>query len=241
MTVAVVAAMAEELASLSWRLAGKRPPQPGRWIECETGGREMLLATTGEGASQSSAALRALSSARSLDVVLGVGVGGGLSPELEAGDLVIAERVIDAATGAELTSEPTGWLTKGLRARSVQAGAVVSSPAIVWRAEAKRRLADLVVGAATAVVDLESAGWMAICAEAGLPVVIARCVCDPVDEDLPLDFEALRNPSGTVDRRRVVMAALVRPGVWIPLRRLERRVRAGSERIADWVLEVVAP
>ena len=72
-------------------------------------------------------------------------------------------------------------------------------------------------------------------ADAGTGVIAGaavRAVCDTVEEDLPLDFNRYRDASGRLDRLYVARAALLRPGLIVPLWRLRRRVALCSENLA---------
>ncbi len=239
MTVVVVAAMPEEMEPLA-KAAGARAPHTGAVVEGVLGSRRLLLTVTGEGSTAATAALDTVLRSAEADCVLGIGVGGGLTAGLGSAELVVARRVVEAETGAEHHTGATPWSARALAAPGVHVGSIVSVTEILSTHRQKAAIAPLAAGEA-AVVDLESWSWADTSLRHGVPCAVAKCVCDPLEEDLPLDFERLRGPSGTVDRRRVIAHALPRPTLWPALRRLERTVGEGARATADWVRFVVSP
>lgn len=219
------------------RLVGREPASIGEGLQCSLDGVDIWLMATGDGPSHAGVALRALLKTLSVEALVGVGVAGGLSRDLTLGNLVVARRVLDEASGRAYTAPPSRWLDRGRQVAGVHDGTAVSAVAIADGAESKGRLAKL--EPATAVVDLESAAWCAAAGQAGVPWVIARAVTDTHDETLPLDFEALRDESGAVDRGRVLRRAALQPRTWPGLLRLRRRLARAGEALAEWSLEVL--
>lgn len=250
MTVAVVAALPEEIAPLARRLGVALPRAGERAVAAGVGRRDLRLLATGDGARSARASLAALLAEAPVEAVLGLGLAGGLTADLSVGELVVIETVVDEASRRSWRPASGPWGERGRRAGAAHAAAgaaargaatAVSAVAIATTPAAKARLAPLAGGAATrVVVDLETAVWCEVCDRAGVPLVVARWVSDGADEALPLDFEACRDAGGAVDRRRVVRAALARPASWRALWRLRRRLERAGEDLATWALEVLA-
>src|ERR1700742_3245496 len=100
MTIAIVAAMPEELAPLRARLSGPLRTQPTalRTLVVEhgrLGGHDVALAATGDGARNAREGVVALLGASGARALIVIGVSGALSPELATADLVVASRVTD--------------------------------------------------------------------------------------------------------------------------------------------------
>jgi len=237
--IVVVAALAAELAPLARRLARRPPPPAGGWWSCRAGGREITLVTTGDGARRARQAVEALVALARPRVLVGVGCAGGATPGLGAGDVLVAERVIDEASGEIVIPPDSRWQRRGRALPGVVAGSIVSAPRIARDREAKARAGAAAPPGPTAV-DLESWAWARAAAGAGLPFVLLRGVTDPLDERLPLDFEGLRGAAGVLGRGRVLLAASRRPASWPGLLRLRGRLRAVAGRLADCALEVAA-
>jgi adenosylhomocysteine nucleosidase len=238
MTIAVVSALAEELAPLALRLAGRRPAATGHSLACQVGGRQARLMVTGDGAARAGENARRLVAEAAPEVLVGLGAAGGLTPDLSVGDTVVALQVLDERSGGIYRAPASLWLERGRRFAGARDATVVSACAVAVDRGAKARLAALV--APPAVVDLESAAWAAAATAAGVPFVIVRVVSDTWAEDLPLDFEALRDGRGSVDRLRVLGTALVRPRSWRALLTLRHRLARVGEELGDWGIEVLA-
>jgi nucleoside phosphorylase len=237
--VAVLAALKDELAPLAGYLSGLRVERLEnlKIRRGELSGFEVILAVTGDGeiAARRGAA-RLLEEIRP-DVVFAVGVAGGLSPGLEPGQVVVAERVM-GENGTAMSTDPE-WLTRGLSVPGTRRGTILSATRIAVTPEDKARLHRQVGADGAAVVDLESAAFVAEALGRGLPCLVARAVCDTAEEALPLDFNRFRTAAGGVSQGRVLRHALTHPGVVEALMGLRDRVRSCSRTLAELVAEVL--
>jgi adenosylhomocysteine nucleosidase len=226
MMIAIVAAMPEELAPLRARLSGPLRTQPTslRSLVVEhgrLGGHEVALAVTGDGARNARegvAALLAASRARALVVI---GVSGALSPELATADLVVASRVTDEegrVREADLES-----VAAAARATGGRTAVIVSARRIADSVAEKRRLAQE-AGPNLAVVDLESASYVAAAEAAGIPWIVLRAVSDTAGEALPPLLNRSLDAGGAVSRGRVLRGLLGDPGALPHLLALRKRV-----------------
>jgi 4-hydroxy-3-methylbut-2-en-1-yl diphosphate reductase len=177
------------------------------------GGRKgpatLVIERTGMGLAKAAQAARGLSATSRPAAVAIAGLGGALNDNLVPGDLIVAERLLDA-TGREVMTLPSAALLaaelrrSGLRART---GTVLSTDHIVTGAE---RGALCALGAD--VVDMEStavaeAGW-------GVPLAVLRAVSDSPGVEL-------FSPAGA---RGVYKALLA--------------LRASRRALADWAAAV---
>ena len=229
---AIVSALAAELAGVLAATRGRhrlRPPRPldpprgrrGPWVILGSlAGEEVALMATGDGPAAAAAGLETLLTAVRPSRLLAIGVGGGLTPGLAEGTLVAARRVV-AGDGSAPPRQPDGaWLERALACGCV-AGIAVSADRILADPRARHALLGQaldpagVAAAATpattatpappiATVDLESAAYAGLAAAWSLPFLVVRAVLDPVEEELPLDFEACRDRGGRVRNARVV-------------------------------------
>lgn len=233
---AVVAALAEELAPLRARLRGIAREE-SRGLLLESGhleGRRLALAVTGDGARNASvgvAALLAASGARSLVVI---GVSGALSRQLTTAALVVASRVTDE-DGRSVTAD-VGQVAAAARATGARAAVVVSAARIADSAREKQRLALCArAGETAAVVDLESASYVAAAVAAGIPWLVLRAVSDTADEDLPELLNRSRDDGGAVRRAQVALRLLRQPRALPFLLALRARVGRCAEVLAGAV------
>jgi len=229
--VAVVAPLSEEVAALAGRLEKRVLRRAGdlRFTEGSLCRRRVAVAATGDGARRASRGLIALIEAVEPTEVWVLGVAGGVSPELEIGDLVAAEAVRDEATGEVL--RPAVECAAG-----VLTGVVVSAERIQSFARDKRRLWEELGCPSPAVVDVESAACARAADAAGVPWRVLRAVSDSAAVDLPLDFETFRDEEGSLERSRIARYAALRPGVVRRLLELRGVVERCSDRLADAVV-----
>jgi nucleoside phosphorylase len=246
--IAVVAAMPEELAPLRGRLTdrvsedGPRPAAQARAgrLSIERGwlnGRRVLLAATGDGAANARAGLSELLAGGPVDGLIVIGVAGALSAGLPSGALVVGSRVIDE--GGRSFAADLDQVAAVARATGGRPGVVVSAGRIADSTSEKQRLAGLTgagVGAGAAVVDLESATYLAAAVAAGVPWLVLRSVSDTADEALPELLNQSRDGGGGVRRGQVLLGLLRQPQALPFLLTLRGRVARGAEALAAAVV-----
>jgi adenosylhomocysteine nucleosidase len=106
-------------------------------------------------------------------------------------------------------------------------GPFVSVDEIVVRAEEKREYARI-TGAIG--LDMESAALAIASQQAQVPFLILRTVSDLLDEDLPLDFNLFRKPTGWP---RGIGSLLMAPSRLRGIRRLRRQSRAAAAQLTQ--------
>ena len=231
MTIAIVAAMPEEIAPLRARLVAPVRTQRGTLVveRGRLGGREVALCATGDGARNARAGVEALLAASGAEALVVLGVSGALSPELVTADLVVASRVTDE-DGAVHEADPA-WVAAATRATGGRPAVVVSARRIADSAEEKRRLARQ-AGAGLALVDLESAAYVAAARARTLPWLVLRAVSDRFEENLPPLLNRSLDAGGAVNRGRVLRGLLGDPGALPQLLALRKRVGQCAEVLA---------
>jgi adenosylhomocysteine nucleosidase len=162
-----------------------------------------------------------------------LGVSGALTPALTTGDLIVGARVRDEegrthdAAGAQVITlaQATGG----------RPALVMSARKIADTLAEKTRLALLAAREADglpAVVDLESAAYVAAAARAGVPWVVLRAVSDTADEALPAILNRSADASGSVSRGRVLRGLFSDPSALPHLLALRKRVAHCAEVLA---------
>ena len=245
MTTLIVSAMTEELAVLRARLAGATAlPITGAArvrdvVSGRLGGHPVVLAATGDGARNAREGIAALLAALPVRQLLVLGISGGLTADLRAGDVVVATRVVDEAADASTAmTAPGPAVEAATRASGARPAVIVSGRHLADSVAEKRRLAAL-AGATTAGVDLESAGYVAAAQAAGLPWTILRAVSDTADEALPALLNRARDEGGAVRRGSVVRGLFGDPGALPALMALRRRLKLCAESLARAATAVV--
>lgn len=140
--------------------------------------------------------------------VISFGIAGGLMPGLEAGTIVVADRVIDAQGGTLLTDAV--WrerLTDRLaRGHSIMTGGIAGSDRAIGSPAEKAALAGTTGALA---VDMESHAVGRSAARLGIPFLAVRAVADTAERGLPPWLAGVIDPEGRT-RLRVLAAGLLK-------------------------------
>jgi nucleoside phosphorylase len=201
-------------------------------------GTPVVLGRTGDGARNAERGARTLLDLYPVSCIIIVGLAGGLTASLRPGCVLAAREVVDEDRPAPRPD--AAWLERAMGASGAIPAIFVSTPGLLCTASAKTEARGRLPRGAIAAVDLETATFARIAAARGLPYLALRTVSDPAEESLPLDFNDLRDASGAVDRRRVVIRAILRPRLIPPLWRLHRRMAQCSENLAAAVCASLA-
>jgi adenosylhomocysteine nucleosidase len=235
---AIVAPLAEEVAAVLRRLTDPRAERRSelRAHRGSLAGRQVVVASTGDGARRAALGLRGVVDAWSPTRVLVLGVAAGLSEGLDIGRLVLGERLLDDCGEA-----PPPDLEWGRRAAiDALAGTVFSAGRIAVTAQEKRATRARLETEGAVVLDLESAALARQANATGRPFVVLRAVSDRFDESLPLDFNLFVDEDGGVRRDEVVRHVALRPHLLPALIELRRRVERCARALAAAAEEMVA-
>jgi hopanoid-associated phosphorylase len=161
--------------------------------------------------------------------VLSFGIAGGLDPELEAGDLVVATRV-RASQGAWRAD--MAWAARLARITGARLGVLAGAEAVVAGPAGKRALR---MATDAIAVDLESAAAAAYAARHGLPFAAFRAVADAAGETIPAAALVGLTPDGRTAPLRVLAALMRSPTQFRPLLDVAKRSKQGLEALAHGV------
>jgi adenosylhomocysteine nucleosidase len=170
------------------------------------------------------------------ELLVSIGLAGGLDPALRTGDLVIASTLVtpgEIAYRAETQPEWREKLAEAMRGelRCVIAPIVGSDTAIV-SAQAK---AELFRATQAVAVDMESHGVARAAAEMGVPFIALRVIADEAHRAIPWSAMAGMAPDGSVRPAAVIFRLLLR--LWevpalIRLARDSKQAHAALGRVA---------
>lgn len=181
-----------------------------------------IAVANGPGFPLAGAALDAVRERRNIRGVVSVGYCGALRENLQRNDIVIATHINHRTARTPMVQRP------------FVRGPVASDDHVVTSAGEKFRLAAS--GAVAAEMEAD-----ALCRRAeewGVPFYCVRVVTDTADEELPLDFNRLRDADGRFSRSRILLAALRRPGSLVPvLLRFDRRCRSASAALGEFIAD----
>lgn len=237
--VAAVGTLWREVGPLARRLRGRKVWKSAgrRFVAGRLGEVEMILTATGEGSHLARLGVEMLLQRFSVDRLIMLGVAGGLTPDLEAGAVVVARQVLDGQ--AVVPPPDEDWVEATVASTVATEGTVVSATRIASDAAEKKEIWRRSAGKGSGVVDLESAAIARAATARRLPYLVIRAVSDTADESLPLDFERFRDRQGKIAQARVAFRALCQPTLWPSLMRLRTRVNRCAEKLADVVEEAL--
>ena len=239
-TVAILAALRREISPLEARTTISRRWRSG-WFRAARGildGTDVILASTGDGAENAASGARALLDHHPVRRVIVVGVAGALSPALAHGGLLLAREVLDESV--PVSGPDSAWLQRALRGTGAIPATIVSSRTILCTRRAKREAYHRLPRGTVAGIDLETATFARAASERGIPYIALRAISDVAEESLPMDFNALRDGTGAVDVRRVVLQALSRPRLLLSLWSYRGKMALCSENLAGAVRTLLA-
>ncbi len=164
-------------------------------------------------------------------VALGVsGVSGGLDPDLEPGDLILADSIIQENGNTcqqiwEGNSKFVEISYAALIAKGIPAyrGAIITVRKAVLSARNKQALFTKTNALA---VDMESAAVAAVANNAGLPFFALRAVCDATTRSVPIEIFDCLNQAGRVRLLHLFRMLLIRPALVSDLLRTRKDFNA---------------
>jgi adenosylhomocysteine nucleosidase len=196
------------------------PPEAGifRMRYRQAFGVPPLLSFTGMGPGAAHrAGTRMLESVRP-DRVISCGFAGGLRPDLRPGDLV--------ADGSD-------WPDALPLPRNVNLGRFYGATRVATTRAEKNHLHALTNADA---VEMESSVLRDLCRARGIPILILRAISDSAEEDLPIDFNPLIRPDGSLNWLKLMRTVVGQPGRIPALLRLQRRSHQAAGALAESLL-----
>ena len=200
--------------------------EPVRKAAASVGVNEIVLFTGAMGPknarSKAEGAFAASSVAKPAAVLI-TGLCGGLTADLNEGDIMVYDACLSAVEGGRKLScdvALTRSIESVLKSASIsyqRASGVMSSRIATNRAE---RSALATSGAR--VVDMESLAILDVAASIGVPAAVLRVVSDSVDRNLP-DLNSALNEGGGLDGRKALGVALRSPIATVRLLAANRR------------------
>ena len=223
-----------EARALARALGLSRQPSPGlhpAWGRLTRNGSQLLL-TVGPRGEKLAEALpdRPLA-------FLGVGLAGGLAPDVTPGCLVIGEQVLDEA-GRAWRSDPAlvGFAIQGLSRLGLphRVGTLVTESQLVTTPAAK---ASLWRRTGALAVDLESAHCLAEAHRQGIPALAVRAVADGPQMALDPVWTDVVNTRGAINHGRLLKTLLGRPDLLIQAMRLWQASRRALSHLGRFLPE----
>jgi adenosylhomocysteine nucleosidase len=220
----IVAADRREFAGFEpsrWRLQPTRIAV--RWAAAGfLGQTAVLLAANGPGGANALGALEAAGRVATIGAILSTGFAGALAPELEVGDVFLAETVLEFNTGVEYPVKLPEC------AESAARGRLVTMDSVAQDAATKARLRQIGADA----VDMETAALVRAAQARQLPFYCVRAVSDDARTSFEVDFNAARRSDGTFSGWRIAAQAGLSPRRWRHLMDLKQAGEQASRNLA---------
>ncbi len=243
--VLVTAAVRQELSGLEKLLEGIEflPGERGCYLRGALAGTEVLLGLTGIGGRRAGGKIGLFLDTENPELLLATGFGGGLTGTVSSGDVILAEKVVEASRGGQ---EPRELETDETLLEAL--GAVSSSPAtmhrgslltvedVVCSAKQKRALGSR-YGAEG--VDMESYVILQEALKRGVPCIAARAVLDEAGFDLPRGLDGIPDSDGRLGAMRLAALVIRRPWSIPGLLALRSRSVLASAGLAAFVKAAV--
>jgi len=187
-------------------------------------GEPALFVANGPGPKLAEEAVRNVSERQAVAAWVSIGFCGGLDPSLRVGDIFVANEVL----GVGPALSPAGAV------RAHRTGRLISSDRVAVTAREKRELRCTGADA----VEMEAAPVARNARQNGIPFYCVRVVTDTAAEELPLDFNRMRDAGGRFSRARIIAAACRKPGVVFPeLFRMNQRTKSASRALGDFIAD----
>ena len=231
--VVVFTALAWERRCALAGIGSVEPAGPHQWTGTGSGGRSVLVVQTGIGVARARTAAAAVPAAGAF---VSAGCAGALVPWLRAGDVVVADRIVDPGGAAPIPAAGDGVVAwAAVHGFRVHMGPIVSSPSVLATALAKEAAA----ADGALVVEMESAGLATEARARGIPFVGVRVVLDGAHDAVPA-LAGLDPATGDVHVGRVLAAIAVRPPLWFLAARLARQTRLAERSLRGFMRAFLA-
>ncbi len=228
--VGIVAALPMEVGYLVDRLRRVRKYHSAAMpvIEGELDGKIVAIAIGGMGRDASRRAAGVLIDGHRPSWVLSAGFAGGLNPALARNDLAIPEEVIDPEGHRFPVSRPDSI---GSGSRSV-AGRLLTVDRLILDAAEKRGLHET---SGADLVDMESSGVAAFCADRLVRFLSVRIVSDDARTSLPGEIGSLMTKSGSYRIGAALRAVWNRPSSLKDFWTLHEQALESADRLATFL------
>jgi len=218
--VAIIAALERELSPLiaDWELSTVEAS--GRSLICYEG-PEIVVVFSGIGCRRAEEAARAAVKKYAPQALISAGLAGALIRSLKAGNIVLPNVIINAASGLEYRCNLGGDVIGG--------GVLVSN----FEIATKRSKPELVECFHALVVDMEAAGVAKVAMEEDLRFRCVKSISDELDFDMPPLNQFIAD--GELETGRLARWALRRPHYWPAMIALGLKSRRASRALCDWL------
>ncbi len=239
MKIGIITAMPEEFRAVAGILGAADSMKFGslRAGRFNTAEHDILLVESGMGFDNAARAAEALIHDTCPDLLITTGFCGGIAPELQAGDVVVAKTIIIANESGsdeipvQLSNVgPTFVARQATEGHRVVEGAFVSTTTITSKKYLAEMLSDRY---RNAVVEMESGAIAVVAAKNNIPLLAIRAVSDSAAEELKFSLDEFCTPDmRRIHPGKVLLTILRKPRITPQLMRLSRSSRKAAESLS---------
>ena len=241
--LAIFVATQAEMKPLAAALqsTGRSAHRSNSMVRIRVVGRDLLLAKTGVGPDNAEAVASRLFEGTPVTAALSLGVAGGLSPQLQTGDLIVGDRAI-----LRRSSGPQSFpCDSGLQEAALTVirrwngrhclGPILTVDRIVRTPKEKSQLA---AESGAVALDMESAAIASAALAYSVPFLAIRGILDPLHEDLAIDFDQFLDTEGEPSLPRLMRYLITHPFTLPHLVRLGIRTKSVCARLGRLLQEL---
>ena len=188
----------------------------------------VVVAQKAIGFAKARSAAQALVDAHTPDWILSAGFSGALQDDLQVGDVVLADSIVDRH-GHELKVD---LKMASDEQRRMFVGRFVTADEVVLKADDKKELGSAFSAIA---VDLESLAVAQVCKETETKYLAVRAISDDTSEDLPPEILSIMGETGSVRLGAAVGSIWKRFGSVKDMWHLRERAVAASRKLAKFL------
>ncbi len=236
--VGIIVALPLESGYFEDRLAGVISIQ-GHGFTIRTGGlngRGVAVAIGGHGQDRAARAAEALIAGHRPRWVISAGFAGGLRPQLNRGDIVMADSIA-GLSGERLSIDLRLPAEQTQVGRGVHVGRLLTVDRIIRKVDEKRSLGQQHEAIA---VDMESLAVARVCQQERKRFLAIRAITDTVDDELPRDVERLLNRPTMVRKLGAAAGSMLRrPSAAKDLWKLRESAITAADHLAKYLTGVI--
>ena len=235
MKIALFSALPHEYAAFKklggpWRL---RSAKPFRIFSCSFFQNELTLLETGMGKGRLQDAFRRVVGLDRPDLVVSMGFGGSLCPDIEVGQVILGssilcpEPVAGPVLHGELHPDIHSELSDFCRLNGIGTARLVTLDHPESKSVLRRRFGD-----SPSMVDMESYFLCRFSLDAGIPFMVFRAVSDGVDDEIDFDLSSISDEAGKVVVGKALAAVIKSPRLVRSFFHLWRKSRKAAQSLA---------
>ena len=254
--IAIISALYQEIKPLSKRLNNLtiHRRQGFSFLQGFIADKRILLVNSGMGRNNSRALMEVLVSNFPISLIISVGYAGALKPFLQAGDIVLADKLYlmqpshEAECPIEITDKKTTLIYRvdekllNLALKALQAsqlkyylGSFLTVDRIIGKPKEKRVLGEKLKPLA---VDMETAAIARIAKKKGLPFIALRSISDSLEDNIArtIKFKKLKDNASFL---KCFFLLLKHPRESLELIKLKKNCSKASEFLEKIILQML--